>query len=77
MAHIDIALLAAECFANDGKLDANELDKIILLAEEDGELTQQEITALTNVIKRIRPEELDDAMQARLKSLNEKINALK
>lgn len=76
MAHIDIALLAAECFA-DGKLDAKELDKMVCLAEEDGELTQEEISVLTSVIKRIRPEEIDAAMKARLQSLNEKINALK
>ena len=75
MAHINIALLAAECFANDGKLDADELQRMIALAEEDGEFTQDEISVLTSVIKRIKPEEIDEAMRVRLHTLSERINA--
>ncbi|MEJ2529503.1 MAG: hypothetical protein P8179_02290 [Candidatus Thiodiazotropha sp.] len=77
MAHINIALLAAECFSNDGKLDSQELGKMISLAEEDDVITQEEISVLTSVIKRIKPEEMDEPMRARLQSLESKINTLR
>lgn len=75
MAHIEMSLLAIECFMNDGKLDAKELDKLVALAEQDGELTQEEINVLNSVIKRIKPEEIDAAMKRRLDSLSKKIAA--
>lgn len=72
MAHIEMSLLSIECFMDDGKLDANELGKMVALAESDGEITQEEIHVLRSVIKRIRPEEVDSEMKARLDSLNKK-----
>jgi len=75
MAHIEMSLLSIECFMNDGKLDSSELDKLVSLAEKDGEITQEEVNVLRSVIKRIKPEEVDGAMQARLEALNEKISA--
>ncbi|MCU7843520.1 MAG: hypothetical protein KZQ93_06735 [Candidatus Thiodiazotropha sp. (ex Monitilora ramsayi)] len=75
MAHINIALKAAECFSNDGKLDAEELDAMISLAEADGKITQEEVRVLTSVIKRIKPEEIDDAMKQRLEALEKKLAA--
>jgi hypothetical protein len=59
---------------DDGKLDANELGKMVALAESDGEITQEEIHVLRSVIKRIKPEEVDSNMKSRLDSLSKKIS---
>jgi hypothetical protein len=75
MAHIEMSLLAIECFMNDGKLDAKELDKMVALAEQDGEISQEEVSVLKSVIKRIKPEEIDAAMKRRLDALSKKISA--
>lgn len=74
MAHIEMSLLSIECFMNDGKLDADELGKMVALAEQDGEITQEEISVLRSVIKRIKPNEVDAAMKSRLERLNAKIS---
>jgi phage I-like protein len=73
MAHIDMSLLSIECFMDDGKLDAKELDKLVSLAEKDGEITHEEVEVLKSVIKRIKPEEIDAAMKSRLDALIKKI----
>jgi len=75
MAHIEMSLLSIECFLSDGKLDAAELGKMIALAEADGVITPEEIQVLRSVIKRIKPEEVDAEMRARLESLSKKISA--
>ncbi|GAB2197909.1 hypothetical protein [Sessilibacter sp. MAH4] len=76
MAHIEMSLLAIECFSNDGKLDASELDKLVTLAEADGVITNEEIEVLKSVIKRIKPEEIDAAMQNRLSALSQKLSRM-
>lgn len=74
MSHIDMSLLSIECFMDDGKLDAKELDKLVSLAEKDGKITPEEIEVLKSVIKRIKPEEIDAAMKSRLDALIKKIS---
>ena len=73
MAHIEMSLLSIECFMNDGKLDSSELGKMVSLAEKDGEITQEEVNVLRSVIKRIKPEEIDESMQVRLEALSKKL----
>lgn len=74
MAHIEMSLLSIECFSNDGTLDANELGKLVALAEADGKFTQEEIEVLKSVVKRIKPEEIDAAMRERLEALSKKLS---
>ncbi len=74
MAHIDMSLASIECFINDGTIDANELGKLVAMAEADGKFTQEEIEVLKSVIKRIKPEEIDAAMRERLDALSKKLS---
>jgi phage I-like protein len=74
MAHIDMSLLSIECFMDDGKLDAKEFDKLVALAEKDGNITKEEKEVLKSIIKRIKPEEIDTAMQSRLDAISTKIS---
>jgi len=73
--HIQMALKSIESFANGGQLDAKELEEIIQIAERDGVIDQDEIRVLRNIISRIDPSEVDDAMRTKLADILKKVNA--
>ena len=70
--YLEMTFRSIECFTDDGKLDAGELGKILEIAERDGEIDQNEIRVLNNIISRIKSEELDDAMREKLQEISEK-----
>jgi hypothetical protein len=59
-------------FANDGRLDADELGRIIAIA--DGRIDQDELRMLTSIIAHVQPNELDAAMQARIAEICSKVS---
>ena len=71
--YLEMSFRSIECFADDGKIDAGELGKILEIAERDGEIDQNEIRVLRNIISRIRPHEVDDAMKAKLAEISKKV----
>mgnify|MGYP005996894907 CR=1 FL=1 len=71
--HLDMTFRSIECFSNDGKLDAKELGSILDIAERDGKIDANEIGVLKNIISKIKPEEIDEAMQRKLDEIAEKI----
>lgn len=71
--YLEMSFRSIECFANDGKLDAGELGKILEIAERDGEIDANEIRVLRSIISRIKLEELDDSMRAKVDEIWEKI----
>jgi len=71
--HIEMALKSIEGFANNGKLDASELQEIIDIAERDGVIDQDEIRVFRNIISRIDPAEVDDAMRQKLTEILTKV----
>lgn len=73
--YLELSFRAVECFGNDGRLDAAELDKLIAIAERDGRFDANEVRVLKNIIGRIRPDELDAAMKTRLAALAAKLAA--
>ena len=73
--HIQMALKSIEGFANDGKLNAKELEDIISIAERDGVIDQDEIRVFRNIISRIDPSEVDEAMRAKLTEILKKVKA--
>ncbi len=73
--YLEMSFRSIECFSNDGKLDAEELGKILDIAEKDGVIDHNEIRVLNNIISRIKPEEVDAAMQAKLNEIMAKIQA--
>lgn len=74
--YLEMSFRSIECFANDGKLDAKELGKIIAIAEKDGEIDQNEVRVLRSIVAKIKPTEVDDAMKARLAALAKKIEGI-
>ena len=73
--YLEMSFRSIECFANDGKLDAEELGKILEIAERDGEIDQNEMRVLRNIISKIKPEEVDAAMKEKLAEISQKIGA--
>lgn len=71
--HLEMAFHSIHCFADDGRLDATELDRLVAIAERDGCIDDDEIRVLHNIISRIQPHEIDAAMKARLDALRLKI----
>ena len=73
--YLEMSFRSIECFSNDGKLDANELGKILEIAENDGIIDQNEIRVLRGIISRIKPDEVDEAMKDKLAEISSKIEA--
>ena len=71
--HLEMTFRSIDCFSNDGKLDAQELGSILEIAERDGVIDANEIRVLKNIISKIRPDEIDAAMQKKLDEIAEKI----
>lgn len=72
--YLEMTFRSIECFADDGRLDAEELGKILDIAERDGEIDHNETRVLKNIISRIKPDEIDSAMKAKLEEVMEKID---
>lgn len=73
--YLELSFRSIQCFADDGKLDAKELGELVRIAERDGVIDENEIRVLRNIISRIKPEEVDDAMKRRLSEIERKLAA--
>jgi hypothetical protein len=73
--YLEMSFQSIQCFSNDGKLDAGELGKILAIAEKDGVIDQNEIRVLRNIISRIKPHEVDDAMRLKLAEISAKVGS--
>jgi hypothetical protein len=71
--YLEMSFRSIQCFSNDGKLDAGELGKILEIAEKDGKIDNNEMRVLQNIIARIKPNEVDAAMRAKMMEIAEKI----
>jgi hypothetical protein len=71
--YLEMSFQSIQCFSNDGKLDAHELGKILAIAEKDGVIDQNEIRVLRNIISRIKPHEVDEAMRQKLTEISAKV----
>ena len=71
--YLEMSFHSIQCFSDDGKLDASELGKILAIAERDGVIDQNEMRVLRNIINRVKPHELDEAMRKKMMEISEKI----
>ena len=71
--YLEMSFQSIQCFSNDGKLDAHELGKILAIAERDGVIDQNEIRVLRNIISRVKPHEVDDAMRKKMQEISDKL----
>ena len=73
--YLEMSFQSINCFADDGKLDAEELMKIFAIAKRDGVVDDNERRVLRNIISRIKPEEMDDAMREALEEIRQEFIA--
>lgn len=73
--YLEMSFRSIQCFANDGRLDVNELGALLDIAECDGDIDDNEARVLKKIIERIRPEEIDQPMRDKLAEVAKKIGA--
>lgn len=73
--YLEMSFRSIQCFTNDGRLDAAELGKILEIAERDGTIDNNEMRVLRNIITRVKPDEIDAAMRAKMMEISEKISS--
>jgi tellurite resistance protein len=68
--YLEMSFQSINCFADDGKLDADELMKIFEIAKRDGVVDENERRVLRNIISRVTPEELTPEMKEVMKTIS-------
>lgn len=71
--YLELSFESIRCFAEDGRLDADELQRLVAIADRDGRFDTNEIRVLKNIIGKIRPEELDAPMKEALQALSARL----
>lgn len=74
--YLEMSFQSINCFADDGKLDANELGKIFDIALRDGVVDDNEIRVLQKIFMKLNPEELDAAMLEKIEIIKNEITAV-
>lgn len=67
--YLEMTFHSINCFADDGKLDANELNQILAIALKDGVVDDNEKRVLSNIIGRLNEEELDGEMLSKVEEI--------
>ena len=73
--YLELSFRSIQCFADDGRLDLRELDSLLAITERDGAIDDNERRVLKNIIGRIKPDEIDQPMRARLTEIEQKLGA--
>jgi tellurite resistance protein len=71
--YLEMAFQSIRCFTDDGKLDLGELNRIVAIAEADGVVDDNEKRVLAGIVGRVRAEEVDAAMAARIRELGKNL----
>ena len=74
--YLEMSFQSISCFSDDGKLDAFELGRIFDIALRDGVIDSNEIRVLGQIIKRLKPEELDKNMLEKIAQVKNEIAAV-
>ena len=73
--YLEMAFHSIRCFADDGRLDVAELDRIVAIAERDGVIDDNERRVLGRIFVRLQPDELDPAMRERIAQVQKRIGS--
>jgi hypothetical protein len=73
--YLEMTFQSINCFADDGKLDAVELQKIFDIAKRDGVVDDNEKRVLRNIISKVKPEELDQDMLDVMETIRGEVTA--
>ena len=67
--YLEMTFHSINCFANDGRLDVEELNQIVSIALKDGIVDDNEKRVLSNIIGRLKEHELDGELAAKVTQL--------
>ena len=67
--YLEMSFRSINCFANDGKLDVNELNEIVHIALRDGVVDENEKRVLGKIISRLNAKELQGELEQRVNQL--------
>jgi hypothetical protein len=73
--YLEMAFQSIRYFADDGRLDVAELDRIVAIAERDGVIDDNERRVLGRIFVRLQPDELDAAMRERIAQVQKRLGA--
>ncbi|KZX83776.1 hypothetical protein A3715_04750 [Oleiphilus sp. HI0009] len=67
--YLEMTFHSINCFADDGKLDVNEINQILAIALKDGVVDDNEKRVLSNIIGRLNEAELDVEMLSKVEEI--------
>ena len=70
--YLEMTFKSIQCFANDGKLLVNELEKLVDIALRDGVVDDNEKRVLGQIISRLTPSELSGDMIEKIEEIKQK-----
>ena len=73
--YLELAYRSIQCFTDDGKLDAAELDRLLAVAVRDGAVDANEKRVLENIFARLQPAELTPEIQVRIDTIRQRYPA--
>ncbi len=67
--YLEITFRSINCFADDGKLDVEELNALVGIAMQDGTIDEDEKRVLRNIINRLSDVDLTEEMHNKIHEL--------
>lgn len=67
--HLKLALASIQVFTDDGRMDCEELDKLLAVALADGVVDDEEKRVLANILARAEKDGVDAEVQARIREV--------
>lgn len=64
--YLELTYKSINCFADDGKLDINELEGLLSIALRDGFVDENEKRVLGNILNRLNDHDLDREMKEKV-----------
>ncbi len=72
--YLEMTFRSIDCFANDGRLDVDELNQILDIALRDGMVDENEKRVLRNIISRLATKDLTASMKVRVGEISQQLD---
>ncbi|GAB1267823.1 hypothetical protein NBRC116493_10760 [Aurantivibrio infirmus] len=72
--YLEMTFRSIDCFANDGRLDVDELNQILDIALRDGMVDENEKRVLRNIISRLTTKDLTASMKVRVGEISQQLD---
>ena len=72
--YLELTYKSINCFADDGRLDVDELNQLLSVALRDGVIDNNEQRVLENIFNRLTDAELTEEMQQKIKQIRQQFS---